>query len=103
MIDPKTVTVGQKVKFDNQNMWLEVKNVRHPYVICYAKLFGRAYYTILDVEKNIRGTGTSWGLGHETDEQIEESMKALHGEHPDGIEQDISHRNRVPLSIIQVI
>ncbi|WP_278364502.1 hypothetical protein [Acinetobacter schindleri] len=102
MIDPKTIKVGQKVKFDNENIWFEVKNVRHPYVICGTKLFGRGYYTILDIKNNIRGTGTSWGLGHSTDEEIEESMKALYGEHPGEIEQEISRRNRVPLVIIQV-
>lgn len=100
--DPKLLKVGQKVKFDNENIWFTVKAVRHPFVICWCNLFGKGYYTILDVENNIRGTGTSWGLGHETDEQIAESMLALHGEHPDEIEQEISRRNRVPLKILEI-
>lgn len=101
-MNAKNLQVGQKVKFDNENIWFTVKAVRHPYVICHTLLFGKGYYTILDVEKNIRGTGTSWGLGHETDEQIAESMLALHNEHPAEIEQEISSRNRVPLVIVEI-
>ncbi|MBU3121384.1 hypothetical protein KPE71_14095 [Acinetobacter soli] len=100
--NPKMIEVGQKVKFDNENIWFTVKAVRHPFVICWCKLFGKGYYTILDVENNIRGPGTSWGLGHETDEQIAESMLALHGDHPDEIEQEISRRNQVPLIIKEI-
>ena len=101
-IDPKQLKECQKVKFDNENIWYAVKAVRHPFVICTTKIFGKGYYTILDVEKNIRGTGTSWGCGYITDEDIAQSMLALHGEHPDDISNEISRRNRVPLSIVQV-
>lgn len=100
MIDPKELNVGDKIKFDNENIWFKVEVVRHPFVICGVNLFGKGYYTILDVENNIRGTGTSWGVGHETLEQMEDSMLALHNEHPDDIQQEISYRNRVPLKII---
>ncbi|MDH0657215.1 hypothetical protein N5D11_14020 [Acinetobacter johnsonii] len=93
--------VGQKVKLDKT--WWIVRAVRHPFVICTQNLFGKGYYTIIDVDKNIRGEGTSWGLGHNTDEQIAESMLALHGEHPEEIEQEISRRNRCSLNISSVV
>jgi len=102
MFDPKELEVGQKVKFDNENIWYLVESVRHPFVICGCKLFGKGYYTILDVDQGIRGEGTSWGLGHDTDKEIAMSMLALHGEHPEEIEQEISRRNRVPLVVISV-
>lgn len=87
----KNLKAGQKVKMDNS--WWKVRAVRHPFVICTQSMFGKGYYTIIDTEKNIRGEGTSWGLGHDTYKQINESMLALHGEHPDEIEQEISQRN----------
>lgn len=102
MFDPKELEVGQKVKFDNENIWYLVRSVRHPFVICGCKLFGKSYYTILDVEKGIRGTGTSWGCGYITDQDVELSMLALHGEHPDEITNEISNRNRVPMVVINV-
>ena len=100
MINAKDLKVGQKVKLDNS--WWLVRAVRHPFVICTQSMFGKGYYTIIDVERNIRGEGTSWGLGHDTDEQIAESMLALHGEHPNGIEQEISRRNNMPLHIAKI-
>jgi hypothetical protein len=100
-IDPKSLKVNQKVKFEDDHYWYVVRSVRHPFVIC-TTTSSKGYYTILDVDQNIRGEGTSWGLGHKTDEQVAESMLALHGEHPEGIEQEISRRNRVHLSIVRV-
>ena len=100
MINAKDLEVGQKVKLDNS--WWLVRAVRYPFVICTQNMFGKGYYTIIDVERGIRGEGTSWGLGHDTDEQIAESMLALHGEHPDEIKQEISLRNNMPLNIIKL-
>lgn len=99
--DPKSLKTNQKVKFEDDHYWYVVRSVRHPFVIC-TTTSSKGYYTILNVDQNVRGEGTSWGLGHKTDEQVAESMLALHGEHPEGIDQEISRRNRVPLSIVQV-
>ncbi|MHA3104807.1 hypothetical protein [Acinetobacter sp. ANC 3791] len=85
-IDPKSLEVGQKIKFDNDHYWYVVHSVRHPFVICTTSS-SKGYYAILDVDQNIRGEGTSWGLGHKMDEEIA---------------QEISRRNRVPLNIVQV-
>ena len=89
--------VGQKVKLDKS--WWLVRAVRHPFVICTQSMFGKGYYTIIDVDQNIRGEGTSWVLGHDTDEQIAESMLALHREHPKEVQQEISRRNQCAVSI----
>ena len=97
VIDAKSLKVGQKVKLDKS--WWLVRAVRHPFVICTQSMFGKGYYTIIDVDRNIRGEGTSWGLGHNTDEQVAESMLALHGEHPDEIKQEISRRNHCDVVI----
>lgn len=83
-IDPKSLEVGQKIKFDNDHYWYVVRSVQHPFVICTTSS-SKGYYTILDVDQNIRGEGTSWGLGHKTDEEIAQSMLALHGEHTEEI------------------
>ena len=89
--------VGQKVKLDKS--WWLVRAVRHPFVISTQSMFGKGYYTIIDVDKDIRGEGTSWALGHITDEEILLSMLALHGEHPEEIGQEISRRNHCAVNI----
>lgn len=97
MVNAKSLKVGQKVKLDKS--WWLVRAVRHPFVICTQSMFGKGYYTIIDVDNNIRGEGTSWGIGHETDEQIAESMLALHDEHPEEIKQEISRRSHCDVVI----
>lgn len=99
----KDLKKGQKVRFVNELRYYLVREVRHPFVICTQKLFGNHYYTILDVEKNIRGSGTSWGFNFKTDSEIADSMLALHGEDPNGYELEISRRNRVAVVITDVI
>mgnify|MGYP003593444969 CR=1 FL=1 len=98
MMSIKNLKVGQKVKLDKS--WWLVRAVRHPFIICTQSMFGKGYYTIIDVDKGFRGEGTSWGLGHDTDEQIAESMLALHGDHPSEIKQEISSRNSCPVRIV---
>lgn len=93
--------IGHKVKFTNDpQYWFHVRVVRHPFIILSTKTY--AYYTIVDIENNIRGEGTSWGLGHGSQSELELSMKALFDEHPAEIQQEISRRNRVPISIYEV-
>jgi hypothetical protein len=94
---------GQKVRFDKEKYYYQVREVRHPFVICTQKLFGENYYTILDIENNIRGSGTNWGFGYITDADIAKSMLALHGEDPEEYVLEISRRNRVPIVITDVL
>lgn len=90
--------IGHKVKFgNNPQYWWFVRAVRYPYVILTTKNY--AFYTIVNVEENIRGSGTSWGLGHACQADIDMSMLALFDEHPNEIQQDISRRNNVPVDI----
>lgn len=101
--DPKKLKTGQKVRFDNERYYYKVRAVRHPFVICTQTLFGENYYTILDVENNIRGSGTNWGFSHITDTEIAASMLALHGEDPEEFVQEISRRNRVAILITDLV
>lgn len=95
MITKNTLKVGQKVKFDAEKyfMWT-VRAVRGKFAI----LTSSRHYTIVDTERNIRGTDNYGGVGYETDEQIERAMNRLHEPNEmHGIE--ISRRNCVPLVI----
>lgn len=94
-----SITLGQFIKFSNEKYWYEVKAISKDYIYCYRQYGEDGFYTILDLNTGFRGSGTSWGLGHETDEQFIESMLAMYGRHPDDIDQEISRRNRVPLEI----
>lgn len=102
MIDLSKIKPGQKLKLghDNHKYWWHVRAVRHPYIICTTSSFG--YYTILDLDHNIRSSGTSWGIGHRHQEDVDLSMLALHGEHPDGLTQELSRRNQVGLSVLEI-
>ena len=102
MINLYEIKVGQKLKLehDNRRYWWHIRSVRHPYIICTTSSFG--YYTILDLEHNIRSSGTSWGIGHRHQEDVELSMLALHEEHPEGLTQELSRRNQVVLSVLEI-
>jgi len=95
--------VGQKVKFDNEKRFhWTVQAVREQFAILTATFVGKGYYTIIDFNRGIRSSGTSWGLAHKTKEDCEVSMLALFGEHPDRIEQELSNRNKKVLHIAGV-
>lgn len=98
MITKEMIAVGDRVKFPEFNYFWKVRAIDNRYAVCTAY----RHYTIIDFDENIRSTGTSWGLGHDTDKNIAESMLALNGMHPDGIEQELSNRNKVPLKIEQL-
>lgn len=89
---------GQKVKFDKENYYYLVRAVKHPYVICTLMIFGELYYTILDLEKNIRGSGTNEDMSYLNDVDIAEVMLALHKN-----EQFISPSNQLEIVISDVV
>ncbi|WP_151765761.1 hypothetical protein [Acinetobacter colistiniresistens] len=103
MTNAKDLRKGQKIKFQKESYYWDVRLVRHPYVICTQKLFGEHYYTILNIEKNIRGAGSHDGYSYQTDTQVAEAMRALHGEDPEGLALDISSPNRVGIDITDVV
>lgn len=87
-----TITLGQMIKFSNEKQWYEVKAIANDYFICHRPYGDDWFYTIVDMNRGVRGPGTSWGLGHETDEQFIKSMLALYGRHPYEIDQEVSLR-----------
>lgn len=98
--------VGDKVKFDDEKRWLwKVCAVREEFAILTKDQFGKGYYTIIDYIEGIRGPDDHYGVGYETDEQIENAMKGLFGEcNLDGMDRniEISHRHRIPLVIADI-
>lgn len=99
----KALSKNQKIRFKNEKYYFTVRSVRHPFVICTLSIFGENYHTILNVNENIRGAGTSTHFGHLSDDDVEESMNALHGRDLNGFEQAISPRDSVPIVITDVM
>lgn len=98
MIDPKTLEVGQKVKFHNDHLWFTVQSRNERYVICNAITKKNTFHTILDLDQEIRGDDNL--VFHEGyDNQGECDLRLqdfINGE------IEISHRNRVPLIIVDI-
>ena len=91
------LAIGSKVKFDDEKIFRwTVRAIRHPFVICTTSGdFG--YYTIIDLDKNIRGPDNFRGVGYSTDEQIYSALnKLVTGD------LDISSRNKIPLVIKEI-
>lgn len=93
-----TLQVGNRVKFPEDKYYWKVRAVDSRYAICTAY----CCYTILDFKTGIRSSGTSWVLGHKTDEQINMSLLALNGQHPTGETQELSRRQEVKLVILDI-
>lgn len=71
--------IGQKVRFIEDRVSMIVRAISEDgrYVALTQKFFGENSYTVIDFAKGIRGTGTSWGIGFNTDEDCEESVAAF--------------------------
>lgn len=94
-----TLTVGQKVKFDDEKRfnWI-VRAVREQFAI----LTSSGHYTIIDFERGLRGPDDHHGIGYETDEQIDNAMRSLFGEGDLDQHTEVSHRYRKKLNITGV-
>lgn len=96
-----TLKVGQKVKFDEEKRYRwTVRSVREHFAILTTTQFGKVWYTIIDFKRNVRGPDNAYGIGYLTQEDIDNAMLALFGEHPDGYtEIEVSYRRCLPLNI----
>ena len=94
------IKTGDKIKFESEKRPYLVRAADDRFAVC-TKPFNLRHttlYTIVDLEKDIRGPdNTVFGEGYETDE---DAARAL-GELQAG-EIEVSYRNRVPLDIERV-
>ena len=96
---------GERLQFDGKRTsWLvRATACAGRYSIATASMFGRVYYTIIDVQENVRGplNVIGGGMGIDTisgpDDQIDEVVKRLEGD--DLTQWEVSHRSRLPLNI----
>jgi hypothetical protein len=93
----RTLEVGQKIKFREEKQRYRVQAANRRYAIC-TKPFNLKHtvlYTIVDLEKDIRGTeNLIFGMGAETREKCLEMLVRLAGG-----ESEVSHRNFIWLDI----
>lgn len=99
--------VGDKVRFaeEKQAYTIQARGVR--YLVC-TKPFNpkrTVLYTVVDMVECIRGTeNLVIGAGAETRGQCEEMLMRLEGRDAErGRSTEVSHRNRVPLVVSEVI
>lgn len=93
--------IGQKVKFDEEKRFRwTVRAVRENFAILTTLQFGQIWYTIIDFDRQVRGPDNCYGLGYETQKDIDEVMLALFGESEKlGVHAEVSHRHKVKLNI----
>lgn len=94
--------VGDKIKFKAEKQRYTIQAMNERYLIC-TKPFNPMHtvlYTIVDLEKQIRGReNLVFGMGAETTEQCEEMLERLTIGTEDGMKSEISHRNYLTLDI----
>jgi hypothetical protein len=95
-----TYTEGQKIKFTNEKRPYRVRACNDRFVIC-TKPFNLQHtvlYTIIDLEKNIRGTeNLVFCMGFESDQDCHDALERLMSG-----ESEISRRNYIELDIEQI-
>lgn len=92
------VEVGVKIKFAEDNLWYTVQAFNTEFVICNAVTKKNTYHTIIDINKNIRGSDnlvlhSGYDNMQECQDRLEEFSKGV---------IEISARNRVKLNIKKV-
>ena len=88
---------GAKIKFAEEKRPYIIRDIGKRYAVCTKpfNLKNTVLYTIIDIEKKIRGTeNLIFGFGAETDDQCREMLLRL-----ESGETEISHRNWIPLII----
>lgn len=91
--------VGQKVKFDEEKYFnWTVRAVRENFAI----LTSARHYTIVDFDRGVRGPDDHYGVGYETDEQINNAMRSLFGEVEFDQHIEVSHRHNRAIKIAAI-
>lgn len=98
-----TARVGDRVKFAEEvhRYTIQARGVR--YLVCTRPFALRktVWYTVVDLEKQIRGTeNLVLGFGAETREECEEMLARLEGRA--GEPTEVSYRTRIPLHVDEV-
>jgi len=97
----EVLSIGKKIKFSREKKPYYIRAMNDRFIICTKpfNLQKTVLYTIIDLQKNIRGTeNLIFCMGFETDEDCNEALERL----TNG-ETEVSHRNRIELDIEYVI
>lgn len=93
--------VGYKVKFIEEKKPYTVRACNDKFAVCTKpfNLKKTVFYTVIDLNKNIRGTeNLIFGMGAETHNECIEMLQRLTAG-----ETDISHRNNIKCNIERII
>lgn len=91
--------VGQKVKFDEEKRFnWTVRAVRENFAI----LTSARHYTIVDFDRGVRGPDNHYGIGYETDEQVDNAMRSLFGEGDHDQHTEVSYRHNRVINIAAI-
>lgn len=95
-MEAKDLKVGQQVKFNNDRLWFTVQACNERFIVCNAVTKADTYHTIIDLDQGVRGDDNLvFHQGYDDREHCEARLKDfISGE------IEISHRNRVPLVIV---
>lgn len=91
---------GQLIKFATDKRPFKIRACNERFLVCTKpfNLKKTVIYTIVDLEKNIRGTeNLTFCMGFETDQECKEALERL----TSGV-SEITRRNFVPLDIVSV-
>ena len=109
MIDRQSLAylrVGSKIKFAEEVQRYTVRARSENFLVCTKPFNARktVLYTVIDIERNIRGTeNLILPSGAETDEQCDEMIARLTSKDPDCFQTEVSYRNNIPLRILEVL
>lgn len=108
MSDIASARVGDRVFFLGEQRGYTVQARGDRYVVCTKPMNVRhtVLYTVVDLQKGIRGTeNLVFGMGAETREDCEGMLARLEGRsaHCEDSPTEVSHRNRVTLHVTRIM
>lgn len=122
-VDPVPLDVGDKVRLDGEtrtDWWWEVRAVSEHFAVCVHQAefqpMGTIVYTVLDWRNGVRGPCNLLGQGYGDGSYDQENCRLMladfeygrelheqdEDEPPYRISIEVSHRNRVPLKVLDV-